>query len=77
MSTLTNREKDALEDVFLSIDAKGNKYKKIDNLLSIIIASEISTIVSKVIKRAKIGLKKKKTLNFSSYLSKKKKYLSK
>ncbi len=77
MSTLTNKEKDALEDVFLSISTKGNKYKKIDNLLSIIIASEISTIVSKVLKRAKIGLKKKKTLNFLSHLSKKKKYLSK
>ncbi|MCF6340719.1 MAG: hypothetical protein L3J10_08240 [Sulfurimonas sp.] len=60
MGTLTNREKDALEDVFLSINTKNIKYKKIDNLLSIIIASEISTIVSKALKRAKIKLKKKK-----------------
>jgi len=77
MGTLTNREKDALEDVFLSIHTRGNKYKKIDNLLSIIKASEISSTVSKLLKQARLRLKKGKRMKYLSYFSKKKKSLSK
>ena len=47
------------------------------DLSSFIIASEISTVVSKLLKRAKFGLKKAKTSNFISFIDKKKKSLSK
>ncbi|MGE4420384.1 MAG: hypothetical protein AB7D38_11225 [Sulfurimonas sp.] len=77
MSTLTRQEKDALEDVFLSIHTGKNKYEKLKELSSFIIANDISSVVSKLLKRAKFGLKKKKNMNFFSFLDKKKKYLSK
>ena len=77
MSTLTKQEKDALEDVFLSIQTGNNKYKKLKELSSFIIADEISSVLSKLLKRAKFGLKKKKSSHFLSFLDKKKKSLSK
>ncbi|MDT8338707.1 MAG: hypothetical protein RQ763_05885 [Sulfurimonas sp.] len=77
MSTLTKQEKDALEDVFLSIQTGKNKYQKIRELSSFIIASDISSVVSKLLKRAKLGLKKRKSSYFLSFLDKKKKSLSK
>ncbi|MCK4737113.1 MAG: hypothetical protein KAT10_01030 [Sulfurimonas sp.] len=77
MSALTNRERDGLEDVFLSIHSNDNKYKKFKDLSSLIIASEISGVLSKLLKRAKFGLKKSKTSKILSYFDKKKKSLSK
>lgn len=77
MSTLTKQEKDALEDVFLSIHTGSNKYKKLKELSSFIIADEISSVLSKLLKRAKFGLKKRKSSHFLSFLDKKKKSLSK
>ncbi|HEY9204158.1 MAG TPA: hypothetical protein VIM82_07485 [Sulfurimonas sp.] len=77
MSTLTKQEKDALEDVFLSIQTGNNKYKKLKELSSFIIADEISSVLSKLLKRAKFGLKKRKSSHFLSFLDKKKKSLSK
>lgn len=77
MATLTKEEKDALEDVFLSIQTGRNKYEKIRELSSLVIASQISVAASKVLKRAKIGLRKIKTSYFLSIFDKKKKSLSK
>jgi len=77
MSTLTKSERDGLEDVFMSIHSNRDKYNKIKELSSFIINSEISFSLSKVLKHAKIGLKKSKSINFFSFFSKKKKYLSK
>ena len=77
MSTLTKQERDGLEDVFLSIHSSGNKYKKIKGLSSLIIAKDISSVLSKLLKRAKFGLKKRKSSQFISFFDKKKKYLSK
>ena len=77
MSTLTKQEKDGLEDVFLSIHSTGDKYKKLKSLSSLIIASDISSALSKLLKRAKFGLKKSKSSQFISFLDKKKKSLSK
>ncbi len=76
MSTLTNRERDGLEDVFLSIHSN-NRYKKVKELSSFIIASEVSIALSKLLKHANIGLKKTKSLQLLSFFSKKKKSLSK
>ncbi|MDA7817834.1 hypothetical protein N9A28_06555 [Sulfurimonas sp.] len=77
MSTLTKQERDGLDDVFLSIQSNHSRYKKIKELSSFIIASEISTVVSKLLKHAKFGLKKAKTSQFMANISKKKKSLSK
>lgn len=77
MSTLTKKERDGLDDVFLSIHTNGGKYKKFKDLSPLIITSQISNVLSKLLKRAILGQKKKKILNFLSYLYKKKKSLSK
>ena len=77
MGTLTKQEKDGLEDVFLSIHTGANRYKKFKELSSLIIADEISSVLSKLLRRAKFGLKKKKTWHFLSFSVKKKKSLSK
>jgi len=77
MSVLSKQERDGLEDVFLSIHSGSDKYKKIKDLSSLIIASEISSALSKLLKRAKLGLKKTKTSHFLTFIDKKKKSLSK
>jgi hypothetical protein len=77
MSALTQNERDGLEDVFLSIHCKDNKYKKIKELSSLVIAENISMTLSSLLKHAKIGLKKSKSSNFFTFFSKKKNYLSK
>jgi len=77
MSALTKRERDGLEDVFLSIHSNDNGFKKVKDLSSIIIDSDISLVLSKLLKHTKIGLKRSKYLKFVAYFIKKKKYLSK
>ncbi|MDD5372553.1 MAG: hypothetical protein PHO62_03890 [Sulfurimonas sp.] len=77
MSALTQQERDALEDVFLSIHTKSNKYTKIKELSSFIMTADISIALSKLLKRAKFGLRKRKTAQFFSFFDKKKKFLSK
>jgi hypothetical protein len=77
MSALTKQERDALEEVFLSIHTKSSRYEKIKDLPSFIIRSDISVVLSKLLKRAKFGLKKRKTSHFFLFFDKKKKFLSK
>lgn len=77
MSALTQQERDSLEDVFLSIHANKNKYYKIREFSSLITDTNISSVASKLLKQAKIGLKKRKTLYFFTFFNKKKKSLSK
>ena len=77
MSALTKNERDGLEDVFLSIHTRQDKYQKIKEISSLIMAHETSFNLVKLLKQAKHGLKEAK---FSQYLlkfSKKKKNLSK
>jgi hypothetical protein len=77
MSTLTQQERDGLEDVFLSIHANKNRYKRIKELSPLVITHQISIIVAKLLKRANFGLKKSKNYHFLAYFHKKKKSLSK
>ncbi len=77
MGALTQQERDGLEDVFLSINSNSSSYKKVKELSPLIITNRISTVVAKLLKRAKFGLKKTKTSQFVSFFDKKKKYLSK
>lgn len=77
MSTLTKNERDGLDDVFMSIHSNRDKYSKIKDLSSFIINNDISFNLSKLLKHAKIGLKKTKSSDFFTFFTKKKKYLSK
>jgi hypothetical protein len=76
MSALTKKERDGLEDVFLSIHAN-NKYNKIKSLATLIMSRNLDLSMHDLLKKVKTELKKSKISNFSSYLSKKKKNLSK
>ena len=77
MSALTKSERDGLEDVFLSIHSNADKYKKVREFSSIIIGTDISTVLSKLLKHTKVGLKRSKSSKFITFFTKKKKYLSK
>ncbi len=77
MSTLTKRERDGLEDVFLSIHSNGDKYKKLKNISSLILHRNFHIYSHRLLKRGKIGLKRSKLSLFFINLGKKKKNLSK
>lgn len=77
MGALSKQERDALEEVFLAIHTKEKRYDKIKDLPFFIIRSNISVALSKLLKRAKLGLKKQKNSPFFSIFDKKKKFLSK
>ena len=77
MSTLTNKEREGLEDVFLSIHANTAKYQKIKEISSLIVNHETSFNFTKLLKHAKCGLKETKLSYLLLSFSKKKKNLSK
>ena len=77
MSALTKKERDWLEDVFLSIHSHTDKYQKIKEVSSLIINNNHTINFSNLLKQAKYGLKETKISHFLLYLSKKKKNLSK
>lgn len=77
MSALTKNERDGLEDVFLSIHSNHNKYQKMKELSSLIMSKNVDLSMSKLLKRAKLGLKESKLSHYFTFSSKKKKYLSK
>ena len=77
MSALTKKERDGLEDVFLSIHSHGDKYQKIKEISSLIMNHDSTINFSNLLKRAKYGLKETKISHFLVKLSKKKKNLSK
>ena len=77
MGTLTKQESDALEEVFLAIHTKEKRFDKMRELSSFIITTNISIALAKLLKRAKLGLKKQKIVPFLSLFDKKKKFLSK
>ncbi len=77
MSALTKKERDGLEDVFLSIHSHNEKYQKIKEISSLIINNNTTINFSNLLKRAKYGLKETKLSHYLAYMSKKKKNLSK
>ena len=77
MSALTKKERDGLEDVFLSIHSHSDKYQKIKEISSLIMNHDSSINFLKLLKRAKYGLKETKISHYLVNLSKKKKNLSK
>lgn len=77
MSTLTKKERDGLEDVFLSIHDNQKQYDKIKHLSSLIISNTPRLSAKELLERAKLGMKSKKISHYLSYLIQKKKNLSK
>ncbi len=77
MGVLTKKERDGLEDVFLSIHSNSDKYDKIKELSLFIIHNNPPIYFAKLLKQAKYGLKEAKISNFIANLTKKKKNLSK
>ena len=72
MSTLTQNERDGLDDVFLSIHTPTDRYKKFKELSSLVMEHEGSYNLLKLIKQAKYGLKETKLSQYFLNLSKKK-----
>jgi hypothetical protein len=77
MSALTKNERDGLEDVFLSIHSREDKYKKIKEISKLIISHESTLDFKNLLKQAKYGLKETKISYFFLNYAKKKKNLSK
>jgi len=77
MSALTNKERDGLEEIFLSLHPNAKKYQKFKELSLFMIHNNPPIFFIKILKRAKFGLKVVKISYFSSKLYKKKKKLSK
>ena len=77
MSVLTQNERDGLDDVFSSIHSSNNNYNIIKELSLFIIQKKNDFFKTKLLKQAKYGTKQRKKAHFSSFLSKKKKILSK
>jgi len=77
MGALTQNERDGLDDVFLSIHSKQNKYDKLKYLSNLIMSHKSTLNFSKLFKQAKLGIKEAKFSNILHHYSKKKKNLSK
>ena len=77
MSVLTNKERDGLEDVFLSIHTNSEKYKKIKNLSSLLFAINFDFSAPKLLKQVKLGIKESKLSNLLTKYTKKKRNLRK
>jgi len=77
MSALTKKERDGLDEVFLSIHSQSEKYSKFKEIASLILSNESDINLAKLLKQAKYRLKRAKIAHFMGYLAKKKKNLSK
>jgi len=77
MGALTKNERDGLEDVFLSIHSRKDKYDKMKNLATLLMSHDAAKNFSKLCNRAKLGLKETKLSHFIHQYTKKKKNLSK
>jgi hypothetical protein len=76
MGTLTKKERDGLDDVFLSIH-NASKLERIKNISTLIFSNFTSHNITKGLKQAKYGLRERKITHFLLNLTKKKKNLSK
>lgn len=77
MSTLTQKERDGLDEVFLSINSSNDNYKHLKELSKLIISKKNDFSMTKFFKRPKYRIKQTKFSHFLSFISKKKKNLSK
>ncbi len=77
MGALTKNERDGLEDVFLAIHSKEEKFEKMKNLALLVTSHTSAKKFSKLFNHAKHGLKETKISHFFHHYMKKKKNLSK
>ena len=77
MSALTKKERDGLDEVFMSIHSNNNKYQKLKDISSLIISREHRFSMPTLLEQAKQGLKETNFSHFLAYIAKKKKFLSK
>lgn len=77
MSALTKKERDGLEEVFLSIHSNNNKYTKLKELSTLLFDRNHVFSMDSLVKHAKQGLKETNFSHFLAFLNKKKKFLSK
>jgi len=77
MSALTKKEREGLDDVFLSIHTQRDKYKKLKEIATLILSHETHPNLTKLLKRAIYGLKRQKISHIWGNIAKKKKNLSK
>ncbi|WP_297434141.1 hypothetical protein [Sulfurimonas sp.] len=77
MGALTKNERDGLEDVFLSIHSREDKYDKMKNLATLLMSHDSAKNFSKLCNHVKLGLKETKLSHFIHQYTKKKKNLSK
>ncbi|MBU1659836.1 hypothetical protein KKG72_12425 [bacterium] len=77
MGALTKKERDGLDDVFLSIHSNHNKYKKLKEISSLIMSRDNHFSMRNLLKQAKYGLKESKISQLFTLFCKQKKNLSK
>jgi len=77
MSTLTQNERDGLDDVFLSIHTHNSSYLNFKKISTIFTSQQKTINIRNLINEAKVGLKETKLHSLLSTFSKKKKNLSK
>jgi len=77
MSALTKNERDGLDEVFMSIHGKVDKYEKIKEISTLIFSKETKSKFEHLFKQANIGIKDSKFTQYLLDFSKKKKNLSK
>lgn len=73
MSALTKKERDGLEDVFLSIHSNNNKYSKFKEFSSFSMTKNMNNYMHTLLKRAKFGLHRSKFPHIFANFYKKKK----
>jgi len=76
MGTLTHKERDGLEEVFLSLHSL-SRYEKLKNLSALIFQKNNKDFFKNILKLAHSGTKERKISQFLLKISKKKKNLSK
>jgi len=76
MGALTKKERDGLDEVFLSIH-NTKRYEKCKNLATLVLSHSFTVNFKKLVKQANYGLKETKLSHFLLNFSKKKKNLSK
>ena len=77
MSTLTQSERDGLDDAFLSIHSSNNNYNRIKELSTFVISKKKSFSIKKLLKQANYGIKQRGFSHFLAFNTRKKKNLSK
>ncbi|MDF1874375.1 hypothetical protein JHD48_01350 [Sulfurimonas sp. SAG-AH-194-I05] len=77
MSVLSQREREALDDVFLSIHTNNRKFGKMKEILPLIIPDKNNLFLKKHLNHLLHGFKSKSFVNLIRFYIKKKKFLSK